>query len=167
MRDKPWLFCDIDGVISLWGFDPNECPPGTWHNVEGIGHFLSSTAAGHLHDLAESFDLVWCSGWEEKAPEHLPALLGVPDLPHLTFARNVGGGPVSRAHWKLDAIDAYAGDRPLAWIDDALEDDCETWAAAREAPTLLVHTEPSTGLTDEHVELLRAWQRGLPPPRAA
>ena len=25
------------------------------------------------------------------------------------------------AHWKLDAIEEYAGDRPLAWIDDSLD----------------------------------------------
>jgi HAD domain in Swiss Army Knife RNA repair proteins len=158
------LLVDIDGVISLWGFSSDRCPPGTWHNVEGIGHFLSATAAGHLHELAESFDLVWCSGWEERAPEHLPALIGAPDLPHLTFERDVGGRAVSRAHWKLDAVDAYAGDRPVAWIDDALDQACEEWAEQRGAPTLLVHTDPSIGLTDEHVALLRDWaaQQGTP-----
>lgn len=151
------LLVDIDGVISLWGFDPNRCPPGVWHNVEGIGHFLSSAAAEHLHDLAEWFDLVWCSGWEEKADEHLPALLGTPSLPHLRFERNVGGGPNSHAHWKLAAIEAHVGDRPAAWIDDALDEACENWAALREAPTLLVRTDPATGLTAEHVALLRGW----------
>ncbi len=38
----------------------------------------------------------------------------------------------SNAHWKLDAIDAYAGGRALAWIDDALNDACREWA--RRAP---------------------------------
>ena len=58
----------------------------------------------HLHDLAEWFDLVWCSGWEEKADEHLPALLGAPSLPHLRFDRNPGR---AHAHWKLAAIEAH------------------------------------------------------------
>ena len=35
----------------------------------------------------------------------------------------------SNAHWKLEAIDAYAGGRPLAWIDDALNPACHEWAA--------------------------------------
>lgn len=159
--DRPILCVDVDGVISLWGFPSNERPDGTWHNVEGIGHFLSGTAAGHLHRLAEWFDPVWCTGWEERAAEHLPALLGAPALPHLTFSRNPGR---SRAHWKLDAIDAHAGDRPLAWIDDALDDACEAWAAEREsrgAPTLLVPTEPCRGLTADHVERLVGWARAL------
>jgi hypothetical protein len=152
--DKPVLLVDIDGVISLWGFDLDERPAGSWHHVEGIAHFLSSTAAQHLHDLAESFDLAWCSGWEEKAGDHLPALLGAPVIPHLSFDRNPGRG---HAHWKLAAIEAHAGDRPLAWIDDALDDACHAWAAARAAPTLLVQTDPAVGLTAEHVEQLRAW----------
>ena len=32
---------------------------------------------------------------------------------------------------------------PLAWIDDAFNEACEAWAAARAAPTLLVQTEPA------------------------
>ena len=153
---KPVLLVDIDGVLSLWGFDPDKRPDGSWHQVEGIAHFLSSTAVEHLHDLAESFDLVWCSGWEEKADEHLPALIGAPALPHLSFERNPGRG---HAHWKLAAIEEHAGDRPLAWVDDALDDACEAWAAERTAPTLLVRTDPAVGLTDAHVEQLRAWAR--------
>jgi hypothetical protein len=153
------LLVDIDGVISLWGFDSNERPDGSWHQVEGVAHFLSSAAVQHLHDLAEWFDLVWCSGWEEKAGEHLPALLGAPELPHLSFDRNPGRG---HAHWKLAAIEDHVGDRPLAWIDDALNEACEEWAAQRGAPTLLVHTDPAVGITDAHVEHLRTWALALP-----
>ena len=99
---------------------------GSFHSIEGIPHFLSATAAAHLLDLAEHFELVWCSGWEEKADEHLPHLLGLPaGLPFLRFDRSVGR---SNAHWKLDAIDAYAGERPLAWIDDAFNAACHEWA---------------------------------------
>ena len=154
ISDKPVLLVDIDGVLSLFGFVSTERPEGTWHSVEGIPHFLSSAAAEHLHQLAEWFDLVWCSGWEEKASEHLPVLLGVPDLPHLSFDRNPGR---AHAHWKLAAIEAHAGDRPLAWIDDALDEACEDWAQKREAPTLLVHTDPAVGLTADHVVTLAAW----------
>lgn len=154
------LLVDIDGVLSLWGFASNERPEGTWHSVEGIPHFLSGTAAAHLHDLAEWFDLVWCSGWEERAGEHLPALIGAPDLPHLSFDRNPGR---TNAHWKLAAIEQHAADRPLAWLDDALDQRCKDWAAARSAaaPTLLVHTEPATGLTEAHVQQLRDWAAAL------
>jgi hypothetical protein len=155
--DKPLLLVDIDGVISLWGFDPDERPRGTWHVVEGIAHFLSGTAAEHLHDLAEWFELAWCSGWEERAGEHLPQLLGVPDLPHLSFDRNPGKG---HAHWKLAAIEGHVRDRPVAWVDDALNEACKEWAAERNArglPTLLLTTNPAVGLTDDGVEELKRW----------
>jgi len=163
---KPLLLLDIDGVFSLFGFAFDKPPAGSWHGIDGVLHFLSSTTAGHLQRLGEWFEPIWCSGWEEKASEHLPALLGVPVLPHLTFARNPGK---ARAHWKLDAIDAYAGaERPVAWVDDALDDACEAWAAqrARHAPTLLLHTLPAVGLTDEGVDALIAWAAGLAPAAA-
>jgi len=163
---RPLLMVDIDGVISLFGPSARErgrTVEGSFHSVEGIPHFLSSTAAAHLLDLADLFDLVWASGWEERANEHLPHLLGMPPrMPFLRFDRDVGGrAGESRAHWKLAAIDAYAGLRPLAWIDDALDEACREWADAREAPTLLVPTRPEQGLTSPEALLLREWARGL------
>ncbi len=150
---------DIDGVISLFGFDHLSPPPGRFEIVDGIAHFLSASAGDHLRRLGHRFELVWCSGWEEKANDYLPRALGLPTpLPHLTFERNPGR---SNGHWKLAAIDAYAGrDRPLAWIDDAHDHGCSRWAAARPAPTLLVPTEPAIGLTDDHVAELLQWAQG-------
>ena len=162
MRAKPVLFCDIDGVISIWGWPENTRPPGAYASIDGVPHFLSTRAAEHLLDLRSVFDLVWCSGWEERADEHLPGLLGVPSgLPHLSFDGHDRAAVSARAHWKLDAIDAYAGDRPAAWVDDAFNDACHAWAAARTAPTLLVATVPASGLTEAHAAELRAWAEGL------
>jgi hypothetical protein len=154
--DKPVLFVDIDGVISLWGFDSNTRPAGAFHNVDGVIHFLSADAGKHLLGLRDRFDLVWCSGWEEKANEHLPRALALPGaLPFLSFARSPGRG---RGHWKLAAIEAHAGPRrALAWIDDAHDEACHAWAARRAAPTLLVATTPAVGLSARHVDELNAW----------
>jgi hypothetical protein len=157
---------DIDGVISLFGAGANvngnmdeETIKGSFHSVEGIPHFLSSTAAAHLLALADQFELVWASGWEERAEEHLPHLLGLPKgLPFLRFSRSVGR---SNAHWKLEAIEAHAAGRALAWIDDALDERCEAWARKRAAPTLLVQTEPKRGLTLREVRLLEDWAHAL------
>jgi len=159
MSHKPVLFVDIDGVISLFGFAMDECPPGGWHVVDGISHFLSAQAGQHLQALHEHFELVWCSGWEEKANEYLPALLDLPrDLPFVTFEPDPDA---TRLHWKLDAVEAFAGERPLAWIDDTFNDACHAWARERAAPTLLVATAPPTGLTAADVETLVAWAAGL------
>lgn len=158
------LFVDIDGVISLWGFDSNARPAGAFHNVDGVMHFLSSGAGKHLLGLRDRFELVWCSGWEEKAEEHLPRALSLPrGMPFLSFERNPGRG---HAHWKLAEIERYAGpERPLAWIDDAHDDACHAWAAARSTPTLLVTTAPAVGLDAEHVERLNAWADTIAAPQ--
>jgi hypothetical protein len=157
---RPLLLIDIDGVISLFGFDPRRRPPGRFVIVDGVVHFLSQEVAQRLLDLAQSFELVWCSGWEEKADEHLPHALGLPaGLPHVVFP-----GPASAdgRHWKLAAIDGYAGpDRPLAWIDDGHDDTCRLWASHRTGATLLIATEPSIGLTEADADALRAWASGL------
>jgi hypothetical protein len=153
---RPLLLIDVDGVISLFGFDPSTPPAGCFQLVDGIAHFLSATAGGHLRELSDAFELAWCTGWEEKANDYLPLALGLPGaLPHITF--DDVATPAS-AHWKLAGIDRYAGpSRPLAWIDDAHDDGCNAWARARTAPTLLVATDPAVGITDEHVAQLLAW----------
>jgi HAD domain in Swiss Army Knife RNA repair proteins len=155
MRAKPLLFVDVDGVISLFGFPPEAVPPGSFLMVEGIAHFLSASAGEHLRRLAERFEPVWCTGWEERANEHLPHALELPGpYPCLSFERDVGR---THAHWKLDAIEAYAGERPLAWIDDGHDEGCAAWASARSSPTLLVTTAPAVGLTEGDVVQLEAW----------
>jgi hypothetical protein len=162
--DNPVLFVDIDGVISLFGFQSDSRPAGSWLNVDGVVHLISATASEHLLRLARTFELVWCSGWEDKADEHLAHALHLPArLPFLTFSRTP-----STAHWKLDSVRAYAADRPAAWVDDTFDDDCRGWAAARTAPTLLVTTDPAVGLTAAHVETLEEWaHRRLAPFRTA
>jgi hypothetical protein len=194
---RPLLLVDIDGVISLFGVQPGSPSAplaadgssleGSFHSIEGIPHFLSSTAAAHLLSLARLFALVWASGWEERAEDHLPRLLGLPEgLPFLRFPRDVlvagagtipggvvagthgPGGPAraagpqtTLAHWKLRSVDAYAGERPMAWIDDAFNPACHDWARARAAPTLLVQTQPEHGLTGREARLLAGWAREL------
>jgi hypothetical protein len=155
--NRPILFLDVDGVISLFGFAPDAGPlPGPLHWIDGIAHFIPEEVGKRLVRLADSFELVWATGWEERANEHLPFILGLPfgDLPCLTFE---GRAVFGSAHWKLDAIAEYAADRPAAWIDDNIDDDCAAWAESRSFPTLLVQTDPAVGLTDEHVEELLRW----------
>jgi hypothetical protein len=153
-RDRPILAIDIDGVISLFGFDESERPHGEFHLVDGIPHFLSRDAAQRIERLLEVYEGVWASGWEDRANDHLPVLLGLPELPFLKFD---GRARFGTAHWKLEAMEEYGGDRPLAWIDDNLDRSCRRWAGRREAPTLLVPTESDKGLEEGHVEALLKW----------
>jgi hypothetical protein len=156
---QPILFVDVDGVISLFGF-PTHTPPGGFHQIDGIVHCIGHEAGRRLKILQARFELVWATGWEEKANEYLPRLLELDarELPVLSFD---GRAVFGSAHWKVDAIDEYAGDRPAAWIDDNLDETCHAWAAGRAAPTLLVETQAPVGITDADVERLIGWADGL------
>ena len=169
--EKPLLMVDIDGVISLFGAPAgagswsgerrggaDSAPArGSFHSIDGMPHFLSSTAAAHLLELTRTS--TWCGrAAGRSAPRSTcRACSGCPrGCPSCASSARRGR---SNAHWKLAAIDAYAGLRPLAWIDDAFNDACHEWAAERPAPTLLVRTEPRDGLTTREARLLAAWAR--------
>ena len=154
--EKPLLFVDVDGVISLFGFSPAaDSIPGPFHWIDGIAHCIPETVGARLLRLSERFELIWATGWEEKANEYLPYILQLPTtFPVLLFQ---GRAVFGTAHWKVDAIAEYAGNRPAAWIDDSIDDSCREWAQQRRVPTLIVETKSAIGLTDEHVEQLLGW----------
>jgi hypothetical protein len=167
-RDTPVLAVDIDGVISLFGFDQPVEPgragsnaPGEFHLIDGMLHCIAMDTGPRLNRLAKTYELIWASGWEDRANDHLPGILGVPELPFLTFD---GRARFGTAHWKLEALEEYSGSRPLAWIDDNLDGSCQEWAENRAAPTLLVPTESDVGLLDLHVDMIESWaQDGFRP----
>lgn len=156
---RPILAVDVDGVISLFGFD--EPPPkdeARFELVDGMVHCISLVAGERLGRLAEHYDLVWATGWEDKANEYLPNILGLPDLPFLSFD---GAARFGSAHWKLGPLDDYGKGQALAWVDDNFDESCYEWAREREEPTLLVPTESHLGLEEVQVEALTAWAAGL------
>jgi len=157
MSSKPLLAVDIDGVISLFGFE--ERPAHTQLQlVDGVPHCISLVVGERLLRLSERFELVWASGWEDKANFYLPQLLGLPELPHISFDVAARDGA---AHWKLTGMESYCGERPIAWVDDNFDASCYEWAERRSVPTLLVPTEPHLGLEEGHVEALNAWATSL------
>src|SRR3954470_3202837 len=83
---KPLLFLDVDGVISLFGFREGYglgtgeapfvgCPPGRLHSINGVMHYISAACSTHLERLGSRYEMVWATGWEETANDYLPFLL--------------------------------------------------------------------------------------------
>ena len=108
-----------------------------------MAHCIPDEVGERLRRLAEHYEIVWATGWEERANDHLPEILGLPEeLPFLTFD---GSARFGSAHWKIEAIDDYAGDRPLAWVDDCLDESCHDWAAARRRRRCWSRPSPTAG----------------------
>src|SRR5918912_545224 len=102
--NRPILFLDVDGVISLFGFSLQSGQlPGTFHWIDGVAHCIPAAIGPRLSRLAERFELVWATGWEEKANEYLPVILklSVKQLPVLTFG---GRAVFGSSHWKIEAM---------------------------------------------------------------
>ena len=156
---RPILAVDVDGVVSLFGFDePPRPEEARYQLVDGMLHCISLRAGERLRRLGEHFDMVWATGWEDKANYYLPTMLGLPELPHLSFD---GAARFGSAHWKLGPLDEYCEGRAMAWIDDNLDESCYRWARERSEPTLLVETDPALGLQEAETEALLAWARSL------
>jgi hypothetical protein len=156
---RPILAVDIDGVISLFGAE--ERPDRSLTKLElvdGVPHLISLPTGDRLRRLGEHFELVWASGWEDKANFYLPGMLGLEELPYVTFGGAVAAGA---AHWKLGPLEEFAAGRALAWVDDNFNEGCFEWAERRAEPTLLVPTEPHLGLEEAHVGALEAWARSI------
>lgn len=154
----PILAVDIDGVISLFGFEDQPAVEGAeFELIDGALHCVSNQAGGRLRRLAEQFEIVWATGWESGG-DRISELLDLPRWPHLSFK---GAARFGSADWKLEPLGRYARGRPLAWIDDSLDAACYAWARDRDEPTLLVETEPDLGLQDVQVEALLGWARSL------
>jgi|SRR6187549_991868 len=156
---KPLLAVDVDGVISLFGFDvPPERGTTRFELVDGVPHCISLAAGERLRRLCGRFEMVWASGWEDKANFYLPSLLGLEECRHVSFDGRVAAGG---AHWKLGPIEEQAQGRALAWIDDNFDRSCFDWAERRSEPTLLIPTEPHLGLEEAHVAALESWAAEL------
>jgi hypothetical protein len=159
---RPLLLADVDGVVCPYGDELVE-PAAAGLELATVGYvrvWLSADVGQHLKRLAELFQLVWCTGWEDHAADYLAPFLGLPALPVIHFAE-----PAEEdGHWKWPAIEAFVGDRAFAWIDDELGQDDFARAGRRSSPTMLVLIEGTHGLHELHVEQLerfaetaRAW----------
>ena len=110
--------------------------PGRRHLALPFAH-----AAAHLLALRDEFELVWCTGWEETANEHLPARPRARSrTPTCRSATRAGRRPLeARRHRRPRR-------RPAARLDRRRRQRrrARRGRSARAAPTLLVETEPAT-----------------------
>ncbi|MFE3944473.1 HAD domain-containing protein [Streptomyces sp. NPDC059118] len=157
-RQRPLLLLDVDGVLNP--FAAHSCPEGYREYAFFPGEeppVRLCDAHGHwLAALGRDFELVWATGWEDQANTFIAPVLNLPILPIVRFPPV----PFDPAE-KVPAIDAFVGERPAAWVDDAHTPEAWSWARSRTAPTLLVTSDPARGLTRTMVEDLLCWRTAL------
>ncbi len=149
----PLFLLDVDGVLNP--FAASACPPGYTEHEFFPGEEPVRVCAAHgrwLRELATRFQLVWATAWGVEANRLLAPLLRLPGLPVIGF-------PLAPFHPrdKLPPVIAYAGHRPLAWIDDQFTPEAHAWAASRAVPTLLIGINPAEGLTRPVIEQSLQW----------
>ncbi len=155
---KPLLLVDIDGVLNP--FTADSVPDGfEEHHLAGMRVLLSRAHGEWLRELGSEFELVWATTWEAEANLLIGPLIGLPELPFITFTPSE---PTFEGYTiKLPDVIAFVGDRPAAWIDDDLSSDVRYWSHWRRTelgiPTLLVDVYPRLGLSESHVERLRSF----------
>lgn len=146
------LLMDVDGVL----FPVAEKPPRDFRRrrlEEGAAEvWFSWRVAGRLAMLDAHFEVVWCTAWGGDANRLVSRAHGIGARTVIDFPP---AAPITHGQtWKLAGVSEFVAERPLAWIDDELGDDAHQWALSRSAPTLLVPTDPTKGLNDEHVRRL-------------
>lgn len=168
MPDKPLLLLDVDGVCCPFGAGEN-VPADLELVLAGDVHVLLGPRTGaHVRALQSRFELCWASGWEERANTYICPLLGLPALAVILLpelgAVTWDEDFVVTGTWKLHAVSEAVGGRPLAWIDDELQEDAFEWARARTAagiPTLLICPEAHQGMSENDVAELQSFAAGL------
>lgn len=157
---KPLLLLDVDGPLNPHngtnrprqraGYRQYRMRPDSWEGYRPLSVWLNAAHGPKLLDLADraGLELVWATTWNEEANQWIAHRVGLPRLPVIEVNSAAVG-------WKYSAVDAYAADRPLAWLDDfdsptALHADF--MAARAGLPTLLHRVSSVVGLTDEDID---------------
>lgn len=165
---------DVDGVLAP---DPDAVRGGTEalagrgyesHQYEGPGpdgqHATVTVWLNHRHGvwlkalMQAGAELVWATSWGELANTWIGPRLDLPVLPVIEFPNQAPGFGWSP---KVGPLRRYAGDRPLAWLEDTLGGREPGWAQDRShhdgIPTLVVRVDPGLGLQLAHIDQVLTW----------
>ncbi|WP_328958178.1 hypothetical protein [Kitasatospora purpeofusca] len=176
---QPLLLLDVDGPLNPYAAKPHRRPEGyrthrvmtpRWHAAERArlrAHGLPNKPVKPLRIwlnpdhgpalTALPFALTWATTWEAEANAFIAPLLGLPELPVITWP-DPRPQPEDGVFWKTPAIVAWARGRPFAWVDDEITDADRTWIATHHpGPALLHRIDPRVGLTAADFTALADW----------
>jgi hypothetical protein len=143
---------DVDGVLNPFPATPKGFDELDFFPEEDEPVRLLQAHGEWLAELSEVYDVAWATGWGDNANRFLAPHFGLPEYP-VVVVPSTRFDPAD----KVPAVDAYAGDRATAWVDDIVTSEARAWAAERAAPTLLLEVESAVGLVRSQVDELLAW----------
>jgi len=177
VSNKPWLFLDLDGVISplpteemkedIYHHDAGP-PPGfmTWENAL-YNMYVSEHLGVWSTQLDQAFDVIWSSSWGELLIDSVAKPLGLDHWPVLQIPFSHAEGSTYAVGYKAAAIRQFVEQhpRPFEWCDDQLYTrPSYSWpifdrTTPRELdgltiPYLLIKPCAHVGLTQAHIEQL-------------
>ncbi|MBA2953774.1 hypothetical protein GON03_05555 [Nocardioides sp. MAH-18] len=179
MTNRVPLLLDVDGVVNVFGAGVDELRDRGFAAYDATSHdgytyrlHVAPETPGLIAELAESFEIVWCTTWR-NANDVIAPLLGLPgDLRQVWFPSQWLDVPFGLCR-KTPMVAEWArehGIRRLAWLDDEIsESDTDAlsngWQSNRGWLTieplddvLLLQCDPGVGLTREHTDRLRVWE---------
>ncbi|MEW2619776.1 hypothetical protein [Streptomyces sp. NPDC048106] len=164
---RPLLFLDVDGPLNPYAAQPERRPEGyttirvPLESRRPLRVWLNPAHGPAL--LTLGYELCWATTWMAEANRWIAPVLGLPQLPYVDFGGGLFAQRPDGVHWKTEAIVAYAGGRPFAWVDDEQGPaDTEFVTGHHSGPALLHHVNPRIGLREGDFGALAEFATGLP-----
>ncbi len=149
---RPALVVDVDGVLRV---DSETKPDGYVRHPLYPVFSYNPDLREPLGSLLTGVDAYYISGWRADSHGHGGEVLLLPEFDW------INDDPFRPQAFEFSeralAIDGLLGNRPVAWLDDEIDDRDMLWARERQAPTLLIQPEYEKGLQLEHVAAVGAW----------